>query len=83
MYFVWLFLLLRFLCISGRSYSVTSHKLLPLCIESIVQKIQQSGVLVRFEKVGPDPLPVVNGTILIFFYGFSSDQASFNSKFVF
>ncbi|VDD86963.1 unnamed protein product [Enterobius vermicularis] len=51
------------LATGGRSYSVTSHKLLPLCIESIVQKIQQSGVLVRFEKVGPDPLPVVNDKV--------------------
>uniref|UniRef100_A0A158R5X2 VWFA domain-containing protein n=1 Tax=Syphacia muris TaxID=451379 RepID=A0A158R5X2_9BILA len=43
----------------GRSYSVTSHKLLPLCIESIVQKIQQLGVLVHFEKVGSDPMPII------------------------
>uniref|UniRef100_A0A915E474 VWFA domain-containing protein n=1 Tax=Ditylenchus dipsaci TaxID=166011 RepID=A0A915E474_9BILA len=42
----------------GRSFSLTSHKLLSFCIDSILQKIQYIGVLVRLEKHGPDPLPV-------------------------
>ena len=27
------------------------------CIDSLVQKVQ-SGVVINFEKIGPDPLPV-------------------------
>lgn len=32
------------------------------CLESLVQKIQ-SGVVINFEKTGPDPLPVGEGTV--------------------
>ncbi|KAF6213160.1 hypothetical protein GE061_010875 [Apolygus lucorum] len=42
----------------GRSYSVTSHRMLMQCIDSLVQKVQ-SGVVINFEKIGPDP-PIVN-----------------------
>ncbi|KAL1123378.1 hypothetical protein AAG570_002461 [Ranatra chinensis] len=41
----------------GRSYSVTSHRVLLQCIDSLVQKVQ-SGVVINFEKIGPDPPPV-------------------------
>ncbi|BES92737.1 integrator complex subunit [Nesidiocoris tenuis] len=43
----------------GRSYSVTSHRMLMQCIDSLVQKVQ-SGVVINFEKIGPDPPPVNN-----------------------
>lgn len=36
---------------------VNSQRSLNLCLESIVQKIQ-GGVVIHFEKFGPDPLPV-------------------------
>ncbi|XP_040580954.1 integrator complex subunit 6-A [Lepeophtheirus salmonis] len=42
----------------GRSYVVTSHRVLHQCIDSLVQKLQ-SGVVVHFEKMGPDP-PILN-----------------------
>jgi integrator complex subunit 6 len=29
------------------------------CIDSLVQKVQ-SGVVINFEKMGPDPLPVTS-----------------------
>lgn len=38
----------------GRSYSITSHRMLMQCIDSLVQKVQ-SGVVINFEKIGPDP----------------------------
>ncbi|CAJ0968216.1 unnamed protein product [Ranitomeya imitator] len=38
----------------GRSYCVFSQRMLNQCLESLVQKIQ-SGVVVNFEKSGPDP----------------------------
>ncbi|XP_037075293.1 integrator complex subunit 6-like [Pollicipes pollicipes] len=41
----------------GRSYAITSHRMLMQCVESLVQKIQ-SGVVINFEKMGPDPPPV-------------------------
>ncbi|KAG7467270.1 hypothetical protein MATL_G00151670 [Megalops atlanticus] len=44
----------------GRSYSVLSQRMLNQCLESLVQKIQ-SGVVINFEKTGPDPLPVEDG----------------------
>ncbi|KAJ8383614.1 hypothetical protein AAFF_G00216870 [Aldrovandia affinis] len=44
----------------GRSYSVLSQRMLNQCLESVVQKIQ-SGVVINFEKTGPDPLPVEDG----------------------
>ena len=41
----------------GRSYAVTSQRVLHQCIDSLVQKLQ-SGVVVHFEKIGPDPPPI-------------------------
>ncbi|KAM4046765.1 integrator complex subunit 6 isoform 2-T2 [Anomaloglossus baeobatrachus] len=38
----------------GRSYCVFSQRMLNQCLESLVQKIQ-SGVVINFEKSGPDP----------------------------
>lgn len=49
----------HFLCFSGRSYCITSHRMLMQCIDSLVQKVQ-SGVVINFEKIGPDPLPVTS-----------------------
>ncbi|KAA0715800.1 Integrator complex subunit 6 [Triplophysa tibetana] len=45
----------------GRSYSVFSQRMLNQCLESIVQKIQ-SGVVINFEKTGPDPSPTEDGS---------------------
>lgn len=45
------------LCVAGRSYSVFSQRMLNQCLESLVQKIQ-SGVVINFEKTGPDPPPL-------------------------
>ncbi|XP_036156341.1 integrator complex subunit 6 isoform X5 [Myotis myotis] len=44
----------------GRSYSVCSPRMLNQCLESLVQKVQ-SGVVINFEKAGPDPSPVEDG----------------------
>nr|XP_033803820.1 integrator complex subunit 6 [Geotrypetes seraphini] len=41
----------------GRSYCVFSQRMLNQCLESLVQKVQ-SGVVIHFEKFGPDPPPV-------------------------
>lgn len=38
----------------GRSYSITSQRMLLQCVDSLVQKVQ-SGVVINFEKIGPDP----------------------------
>ncbi|XP_078513398.1 integrator complex subunit 6 [Lissotriton helveticus] len=38
----------------GRSYCVFSQRMLNQCLESLVQKVQ-SGVVINFEKSGPDP----------------------------
>lgn len=46
----------HFRIISGRSYCVSSHKMLAMCVESVVQKLQQQGIVLRFEKYGPDPI---------------------------
>ena len=43
--------------LAGRSYSVFSQRMLNQCLESLVQKIQ-SGVVINFEKTGPDPPPI-------------------------
>ncbi|XP_075229465.1 integrator complex subunit 6 [Lycorma delicatula] len=43
----------------GRSYSITSHRMLMQCIDSLVQKVQ-SGVVINFEKRGPDPPPITS-----------------------
>ncbi|KAF7997424.1 hypothetical protein HCN44_005995 [Aphidius gifuensis] len=41
----------------GRSYCVTSNRMMLQCIDSLVQKVQ-SGVVINFEKIGPDPPPL-------------------------
>ncbi|KAK8381703.1 hypothetical protein O3P69_015031 [Scylla paramamosain] len=41
----------------GRSYAVRSHRMFQQCIDSLVQKVQ-SGVVINFEKIGPDPPPI-------------------------
>ncbi|XP_067122269.1 integrator complex subunit 6 [Centruroides vittatus] len=43
----------------GRSYAITSQRMLMQCLESLVQKIQ-GGVVIFFEKIGPDPPPINN-----------------------
>lgn len=40
--------------LSGRSYCVRTQRMLNQCLESLVQKVQ-SGVVINFEKTGPDP----------------------------
>lgn len=45
--------------ILGRSYSITSQRMLMQCVDSLVLKVQ-SGVVVNFEKIGPDP-PIIAG----------------------
>ncbi|KAL6117991.1 ints6l [Pungitius sinensis] len=45
----------------GRSYCVRTQRMLNQCLESLVQKVQ-SGVVINFEKTGPDP-PVVGDDI--------------------
>ncbi|CAG0895776.1 unnamed protein product [Darwinula stevensoni] len=44
----------------GRSYAISSQRMLIQCIDSLVQKIQ-CGVVLHFEKIGPDPPPVTPG----------------------
>ncbi|KAM9169527.1 integrator complex subunit 6 isoform 2-T3 [Pangshura tecta] len=44
----------------GRSYCVCSPRMLNQCLESLVQKVQ-SGVVINFEKSGPDPSSVEDG----------------------
>ncbi|XP_075277301.1 integrator complex subunit 6 isoform X2 [Opisthocomus hoazin] len=46
----------------GRSYCVCSPRMLNQCLESLVQKVQ-SGVVINFEKAGPDPSPVEDGQV--------------------
>lgn len=41
----------------GRSYAVISQRMLMQCLESLVQKLQ-GGVVINFEKYGPDPPPL-------------------------
>ncbi|KAK3094412.1 hypothetical protein FSP39_001482 [Pinctada imbricata] len=48
----------------GRSYEVYTQKMLNAAIDSLVQKVQ-SGVVISFEKMGPDPPPVVPETNII------------------
>ncbi|KOX78227.1 Integrator complex subunit 6-A [Melipona quadrifasciata] len=45
----------------GRSYCITSFRMMMQCIDSLVQKVQ-SGVVINFEKIGPDPPPLNNET---------------------
>lgn len=58
-------MLFIFLSGIGRSYCVRTQRMLNQCLESLVQKVQ-SGVVINFEKTGPDPLPVGEGTVIIF-----------------
>lgn len=51
-----------FVC-PGRSYSVFSQRMLNQCLESLVQKIQ-SGVVIKFEKTGPDPPPLEGKSLI-------------------
>lgn len=51
-----------FVC-TGRSYSVFSQRMLNQCLESLVQKIQ-SGVVIKFEKTGPDPPPLEGKSLI-------------------
>lgn len=46
----------------GRSYCVFSQRMLNQCLESLVQKVQ-SGVVINFEKSGPDPPIIEDGVI--------------------
>ncbi|KFP68521.1 Integrator complex subunit 6, partial [Cariama cristata] len=46
----------------GRSYCVCSPRMLNQCLESLVQKVQ-SGVVINFEKAGPDPSPIDDGQV--------------------
>uniref|UniRef100_A0A8V5G9G7 Uncharacterized protein n=1 Tax=Melopsittacus undulatus TaxID=13146 RepID=A0A8V5G9G7_MELUD len=46
----------------GRSYCVCSPRMLNQCLESLVQKVQ-SGVVINFEKAGPDPTPIDDGQV--------------------
>jgi len=46
--------------LTGRSYSISSQRMLMQCLESLVQKCQ-SGVVINFEKIGPDPPPLNEG----------------------
>ncbi|KAM4905299.1 integrator complex subunit 6 isoform 3-T4 [Sylvia borin] len=48
----------------GRSYCVCSPRMLNQCLESLVQKVQ-SGVVINFEKAGPDPSPIDDGQMEI------------------
>ncbi|XP_043830240.1 integrator complex subunit 6-like [Dromiciops gliroides] len=44
----------------GRSYCVRTQKMLYQCLESLVQKVQ-SGVVIHFEKAGPEPASILLG----------------------
>lgn len=48
--------------LSGRSYCVRTQRMLNQCLESLVQKVQ-SGVVINFEKTGPDPPLVGEGEL--------------------
>ncbi|XP_015979047.2 integrator complex subunit 6-like isoform X5 [Rousettus aegyptiacus] len=47
----------------GRSYCVRTQRMLNQCLESLVQKVQ-SGVVINFEKTGPDPPPIGEGGLM-------------------
>lgn len=51
--------MLNYVFVLGRSYCITSQRVLMQCIDSLVQKIQ-SGVVINFEKIGPEPLPITD-----------------------
>lgn len=42
----------------GRSYAVYTQKMLHATLDSLVQKVQ-SGVVINFEKIGPEPTPIL------------------------
>lgn len=42
----------------GRSYCITSHRMLLQCIDSLAQKVQ-AGVVLHFEKYGNDPTIII------------------------
>ncbi|XP_063426619.1 integrator complex subunit 6-like [Mytilus trossulus] len=44
----------------GRSYAIYTQKMLHASLESLVQKVQ-TGVVINFEKIGPDPAPMTEG----------------------
>ena len=48
------------LFVVGRSYEVYSQKMVNAALESLVQKAH-CGVVINFEKIGPDPQPIVDG----------------------
>lgn len=48
--------------VSGRSYCVRTQRMLNQCLESLVQKVQ-SGVVINFEKSGPDPPLIGEGEL--------------------
>jgi len=58
-----LWVILMFSCV-GRSYCVRTQRMLNQCLESLVQKVQ-SGVVINFEKSGPDPAPIGEGTVTV------------------
>lgn len=65
--FVVLFIAFYFLLLSGRSYAVISQRMLMQCLESLVQKLQ-GGVVINFEKYGPDPPPMnPDGNLMLLF----------------
>jgi len=45
----------------GRSYAVYNQKMLNAAVESLVSKVQ-NGVVIQFEKIGPDPPALLNET---------------------
>jgi len=46
-----------YVAILGRSYCVTSQRVMIQCLESLVQKVH-AGVVIHLEKIGPDPPPI-------------------------
>lgn len=57
----------------GRSYSVFSQRMLNQCLESLVQKIQ-SGVVINFEKTGPDPAEGKEVIVSVSIYTLQRDE---------
>ncbi len=61
----------------GRSYCVKSMKMLNQCLESLVQKVQ-SGVVLNFEKVGPEPvISGADGMYRTMYFVFLDDKVVF------
>lgn len=59
MSFICIIIKYQIIVLLGRSYCITSQRVLMQCIDSLVQKIQ-SGVVINFEKIGPEPLPITD-----------------------